>query len=93
MSIGIATPLVAAVLMVVGSAAAAQAADQTLPKKAHHAPADRAAEPDCGCCGCWQPEYVRHPEIVYEYPVDQRFTLTSEPHYRLGRTYTYIHNW
>jgi hypothetical protein len=48
---------------------------------------------DCGCCGCWVPEYVQHRELLYSYPSDPRYTLTSEPHYTLGRIYSYVHNW
>jgi hypothetical protein len=90
MSAGKSAPLLMA-LAIVLSTASALAADQTIHRKALHA--SRAAEQDCECCRCWQPEYVRHPEIVYAYPQDPRYTLTVEPHYLFGRTYTFVHNW
>jgi hypothetical protein len=70
----------------------ADAADQDVPRVSH-ARAHHEAARDCGCCGCWQPEYVRHRDVVYRYPDDPRYTLTSEPHYVPGRVYTYVHNW
>ena len=70
----------------------AKAADQGLqPRVAHERIAPTTS--DCGCCGCWTPEYTRHREIVFNYPDDPRYTLTSEPHYKSGRTYTFVHNW
>jgi hypothetical protein len=68
---------------------AAQAADQGVPTRVSHARIAR----DCGVCGCWSPEYVRHRQVVFDYPYDPRYTLTSEPFYAPGRMNTFIHNW
>jgi hypothetical protein len=68
----------------------ADAADQSVRPRVSHVRADHDA---CGCCGCWYPEYVRHPEVVYRYPDDPRYTLTSESFYAPGRVHTYVHNW
>jgi hypothetical protein len=82
----------AAVVVLVPAAGigTAQAADQSAAPRvrAHH-----AAARDCGPCGCWYPEYVSHPDIVYQYPSDPRYTLTSEPYYVPGRVHRYVHNW
>jgi hypothetical protein len=65
------------------------AADQGIP----HARVHHFAERDCGICGCWEPDYVRHREVIYQYPSDARYTLTSEPFYVPGPVHTYVHNW
>jgi hypothetical protein len=57
----------------------AEAADQSLPPRVAHVRTHHYAARDCGCCGCWYPEYVRHREVVYQNPSDPRYTLTSEP--------------
>jgi hypothetical protein len=74
------------------SIGSANAADHGLAPRAAHA-RHQEAMADCGVCGCWQPEYVHHPEVVYKYPDDPRYTLTSEPAYAPGRVHTYVHNW
>lgn len=74
----------------VGTAAAA---DQDVSPRVSHARTHHVAVRECGCCGCWYPEYVRHRDVVYHYPDDPRFTLTSEPYYMPGRVHRYIHNW
>jgi hypothetical protein len=85
---------VAAVAVLVPSAwiGTADAADQGLRPRVSHVRVHHDTE-DCGICGCWQPEYVQHRELLYTYPSDARYTLTSEPHYSLGRMYSYVHNW
>jgi hypothetical protein len=80
---------VIAVLVPLGWVGSADAADQGV----LHARAHRYAARDCGICGCWQPDYVRHPEVVYQYPGDPRYTLSSEPFYVPGPVHTYVHNW
>ena len=71
----------------------ANAADQGVRTRVSHASVRHDADRECGCCGCWYPEYVQHREIVYAYPSDPRYTLTSIPYYTPGHTYTYVHNW
>lgn len=71
----------------------AAAADQSVPHRALHARYHyvRYAR-DCGCCGCWYPDYVWHRPILYRYPSDPRYTLTSEPRYVRGPVRRYLHN-
>ena len=83
----------AAALIMASFAASANAAEQGLRPHVKHSRVETSAAPDCGCCGCFVPEYVQHREILYSYPWDPRYTLTSEPRYTLGRVYTYLHNW
>ena len=85
----------AAVAILVPSAwiCTADAADQAMPSRVSYARVHHVAARECGCCGCWYPDYVRHPDVVYEYPNDPRYTLTSEPYYVPGRVHKYVHNW
>lgn len=73
---------------------AANAADQAVRHRAWHGGYHhyRGYARDCGCCGCWYPEYVRHHQVLYTYPSDPRYTLTSEPRYVRGHVRTYLHN-
>jgi hypothetical protein len=71
----------------------AEAADQGVPTRFSHVRATHYADRDCGICGCWQPDYVRHREVIYQYPSDPRYTLSTEPFYVPGRVHTYAHNW
>ena len=72
----------------------AHAADQSVsPPHVSHARIHHYAAQDCGLCGCWTPDYVRHPEVVYQYLSDPRYTLTSEPYYVPGSAHSYVHNW
>jgi hypothetical protein len=71
----------------------ANAADQDVSPRVSHARTHHVVVRDCGECGCWSPEYVRHRDVVYQYPGDARYTLTSEPYYVPGRVHTYVHNW
>jgi hypothetical protein len=72
----------------------ANAADQDVsPRVSHARTHHNVAARECGECGCWYPEYVRHRDVVYQYPGDPRYTLTSEPFYVPGRVHTYAHNW
>ncbi len=82
-----------AVLVPSGWVGTAAAADQSVTPRAAHARTHHYAARECGCCGCWYPEYVRHRDVVYEYPDDPRYTLTSEPYYVPGRVHTYVRNW
>ena len=82
-----------AVLVPWAGIGAANAADQDISPRVSHTRTHHVAERDCGECGCWSPEYVRHRDVVYHYPGDPRYTLTSEPYYVPGRMHTYVHNW
>jgi hypothetical protein len=90
MSKWLASFLAIAVVVPMARVGSAEAADQSVAPRvrAHH-----VAAPDCGACGCWHPEYVSHPETVYQYPSDPRYTLTSEPYYLPGPVRRYAHNW
>jgi hypothetical protein len=83
----------AAVAVLVPSAwiGAPQAAEQDISRRVSHV--HHYAARDCGRCGCWYPEYERHPEVLYQYSDDPRYTLTSEPYYVPGRVHKYVHNW
>ena len=69
---------------------AASAADQSVHYRRAHHHAKYAR--DCGCCGCWRPEYVWSRQLYYTYPSDPRYTLTSEPRYVRGRVRPFLHN-
>jgi hypothetical protein len=75
-------------LVVSGLVGSAGAADRGIPYRHHGVGHAR----DCGCCGCWYPEYVRRRQILYTYPSDPRYTLTSEPRYVRGSARIYLHN-
>jgi hypothetical protein len=83
----------AAILIPSAWIGAADAADQGIRARVAHERVHHDVARDCGCCGCWVPEYVQHREILYAYPGDPRFTLTSMPYYTMGRKYSYVHNW
>ena len=85
----------AAVVALVPSAwiSTAHAADQSVSPRVAHARIHHNAVQDCGLCGCWTPDYVRHPEIVYQYLSDPRYTLSSERYYAPGPVHSYVHNW